>query len=183
MMFRSVPTLSFEHVARAFAKESGSPCLQAMNVPPGARSFLVAALSRRLGRPILALSPSDAEAEEMFREISSYLGPEGACLFPSVEVAPYEKLSPYPPAVHDRMRALFRLFRARRGAARRVAPVGVSPWSAGPEKTLPPEGSAAPVFRVAVREEIDRDDLSRRLAELGHARVPGTADPGRSPGR
>ena len=88
MMFRSVPTLSFEPIARAFAKESGSPCLQAMNVPPGARSFLVAALSRRLGRPILALSPSDAEAEEMFREISSYLGPEGACLFPSVEVAP-----------------------------------------------------------------------------------------------
>src|SRR3989304_4849183 len=100
MMFRSVPTLSFEHIARAFAKESGSPCLQAMNVPPGARSFLVAALSRRLGRPILALSPSDAEAEEMFREISSYLGPEGACLFPSVAVAPSHKLSP-PPAWAD----------------------------------------------------------------------------------
>ena len=178
MMFRSVPTLSFEHIARAFAKESGSPCLQAMNVPPGARSFLVAALSRRLGRPILALSPSDAEAEEMFREISSYLGSEGACLFPSVEVAPYEKLSPYPPAVHDRMRALFRLSLARGGAAPGMAPVVVCPVSAALEKTLPPEVFAASVFRVAVREEIDRDDLSRRLAELGYARLPATSDPG-----
>src|SRR3990172_2788967 len=127
MMFRSVPTLSFEHIARAFAKESGSPCLQAMNVPPGARSFLVAALSRRLGRP---------------------------------------------------MRALFRLFRARGGAAQGMVPVVVCPVSAALEKTLPPEVFAASVFRVAVREEIDRDDLTPPLAQLGYARLPATSDPG-----
>src|SRR3972149_7144679 len=101
----------------------------------------------------------------MFREISSSLGPGGACLSPSVEVAPYEKLSPYPPAVHDRMRALFRLFRARGGAAQGMVPVVVCPVSAALEKTLPPEGFAASVFRVAVREGIDRDGLSRRLGE------------------
>src|SRR4030067_408113 len=146
-MFRTSPTWSFAHVARAFAKESGSRCLKAMNVSQPARSFLVAALSRRLGRPILALSPSDAEAEEMFREISSYLGPEGACLLPPGGAPQNKNLPPYPPAVHDRMRALFRLFRARGGAAQGMVPVVVCPVSAALETTLPPAVFAASVFR------------------------------------
>jgi transcription-repair coupling factor (superfamily II helicase) len=177
-MFRSVPTLSFEHIALAFAEGAGSPCLQALSVPPGARSFLIAALSRRLGRPILALSPSDSEAEEMYREVSSYLGPERVVLFPSVDVAPYESISPYPPAVHDRMRALYRLSRARGGEAHGGAPVIVCPVEAALTKTVPPDVFVSSVFRVAVGEEIDRDDLSRRLAELGYARLPATSDPG-----
>jgi transcription-repair coupling factor (superfamily II helicase) len=177
-MFRSVPTLSFEHIARAFAKETGSFCLQAMNVPPGARSFLIAALSRRQPRPILFLSPSDAGAEETAREVSSYLGGGRVFLFPSLEVVPYETLSPYPAAVHDRMRALFRLFHAREGATREGAPVIVCPVEAALAKTLPPDVFAASVFRVATGEEIDRDGLSRRLGELGYARLPTTSDPG-----
>jgi len=177
-MPRPVPTLSFEHIARAFAQGAGPACVQAMHVSPGARSFLVAALSRRLERPILCLSPSDAGAEEMFREISAYLGPERAFLFPSGEVAPYETLSPYPVAVHHRMRALYRLFHARGDGTSAGAPVIVCPVEAALEKTLPPDVFAASVFRITAGEEIDRDDLIRRLGELGYARLPATSDPG-----
>jgi transcription-repair coupling factor (superfamily II helicase) len=172
-MLRSVPPLSFEHIARSFAKETGSFCLQALGVPPGARSFLTAAHSRRLNRPILFLSPSDAGAEETAREVSSYLGEERVFLFPSLEVVPYEALSPYPVAVHERMRALFRLYHVREGA-----PVVVCPVEAALGKTLPPDVFAASVFRVATGEEIDRDEFSRRLGELGYARLPVTSDPG-----
>jgi transcription-repair coupling factor (superfamily II helicase) len=178
MMLRSVPTLSFEHIARAFAKASDAPCLQAMNVPPGARSFLIASLARRLDRPVLVLTPSDAGAEEMFREISTYLGPGQAFRFPSVEVAPYETLSPYPVAVHDRMRSLFRLSRVREAASGGGALVVVCPVRAALEKTIPPEVFAASTFRLAAGEEIDRDGFARRLAELGYARLPATSDPG-----
>ena len=173
-----VPTLSFEHIARAFAQGAGPACVQAMQVSPGARSFLVAELSRRLERPILCLSPSDAGAEEMFREISAYLGPERAFLFPSGEVAPYETLSPYPVAVHHRMRALCRLFHARGNGTNDGAPVIVCPVEAAMEKTLPPDVFSASVFRIMAGEEIDRDDLIRRLGELGYARLPATSDPG-----
>ncbi|MGB7970834.1 MAG: hypothetical protein WCF31_02575, partial [Candidatus Deferrimicrobiaceae bacterium] len=173
-----VPTLSFEHIARVFAQGAGPACIQAIHVSPGARSFLVAALSRRLERPILCLSPSDAGAEEMFREISAYLGPERAFLFPSGEVAPYETLSPYPVAVHHRMRALYRLFHARGNGTNAGAPVIVCPVEAALEKTLPPDVFAASVFRITAGEEIDRDDLIRRLGELGYARLPATSDPG-----
>ena len=176
-MLRSVPTLSFEHVALAFADVADLPCLQAMKVPPGARSFLVAALARRLDRPILVLSPSDGGAEEMYREISTYLGPERVFLFPSLEVVPYEALSPHPAAVHDRMRSLLRLARVRE-AGSGGTPVVVCPVGAAQEKTIPPEVFAASTFRVAAGEEIDREGLSRRLAELGYARLPATADPG-----
>ncbi|HEU5361089.1 MAG TPA: transcription-repair coupling factor [Candidatus Deferrimicrobiaceae bacterium] len=176
-MFRSAPILSFEHIALALAKEAGPPCVQALSVPPGARSFLVAALSRRLRRPMLVLSPSDGDAEEMFREVSSYLPPERTARFPSVDVAPYEKLSPYPTAVHERMRALL-LLAGSPAEGDGHSPVVVCPVEAALEKTLPPEVFAASVFRVAVGEEIDRDDVSRRLAELGYARLPVTSDPG-----
>jgi len=178
-MFRTVPTLSFEHLARAFGQETGSPCLQAMGVPPGARSFLVAALSRRLMRPILFLSPSDAGADETAREISEYLGKDRVFRFPSLEVAPYESLSPYPVAVHERMRTLLRLLSARGDAAGDGnAPVIVCPVEAALAKTLPPDVFAASVFRVTDGMEIDRDGFSRRLSELGYARLPSTSDPG-----
>src|SRR4030067_397933 len=59
-----------------------------------------------------------------------------------------------------------------------LPPVCSSRVAAAHEKPLPPEVSAAAVFRLAVGEEIDRDDLSRRLAELGYARLPATSDPG-----
>ncbi len=175
-MPRSVPTLSFEHIALAFAAGKGSSCIQVFSVPPGARSFLVSALSRRLDRTILVLSPSDAGAEEMFRELAAYLGPEQVVLFPSLEVAPYEKLSPYPPAVHDRMRALFRMSPA--GTGRGGVPVVVCPVRAALEKTVPPDVLAASTIGVAVGEELDRDGFSLRLAELGYARLPVTSDPG-----
>jgi len=177
-MLRSVPALSFEHIARAFAQGAGPACVQAMNVPPGARSFLIASLSRRLGRPILFLSPSNDGAEEIFREISAYLGPERAFWFPSGEVAPYETHSPYPVAVHHRMRALYRLVHARGDGANALAPVIVCPVEAALEKTLPPDVFAASVFQITAGEEIDRDDVLRRLAELGYARLPATSDPG-----
>jgi len=54
-----VPTLSFEHIARAFAQGAGPACVQAMQVSPGARSFLVAELSRRLERAAALLRSTD----------------------------------------------------------------------------------------------------------------------------
>ncbi|MBI5577424.1 MAG: transcription-repair coupling factor [Deltaproteobacteria bacterium] len=166
----STPALSFEHIARAFETQA-RPCLQVLRVPAGLRSFLVSRWFLRSNRSVLLLAPTAAEAEETLREISAYAGPGCVFLFPSSEVAPYESMPPYAPAVHDRMRALDRL------AAGDPAVV-ISSVEAAVEKTLPREVFLRAVRRVAPGDDIDVAEFSRRLSEAGYARLPSTAEAG-----
>ncbi len=170
-MFSPDNILSWEHVAVALSDPAATPAIQLLKVPPGARAFLACALRARLGRPILFIAPTDAEAEETFREAVAWAGAGNVVAFPSVEVAPYESSPPFGPAVHDRMRALLRLS----GGEPVLVVISASTLI---EKTLPPEIFADSVFRLSAGMEVDVDDLSRRLVELGYARLPAAADPG-----
>ncbi|HEX9204635.1 MAG TPA: transcription-repair coupling factor [Candidatus Deferrimicrobiaceae bacterium] len=167
----TLPTLSFEHVALALAKGEPPPCVQWMRVPPGARAFLSARLFRRLGRTVLYLCADEKEAEEASRELSAYLGAGAVAAFPSVEAAPYEPISPYLPAVHERMRALRRLLSGPPAVVVASAASAVS-------KTLPPEAFLDAVASVSPGDTLDVDAFSARLVALGYARLPAVADPG-----
>ncbi len=169
-MISRTPILSFEHLARALETRDRA-CLQVLRAPAGIRTFLVSALFKRLARPILFLTPTVAEAEESFREIAAYQGEKSCALFPSVEVAPYEEMPPYAPAVHDRMRALHRLVEGDPS-------VVVSPVEAALEKTLPREAFLGAMRRVSAGMEIDVAEFSRHLSETGYARLPSTAEAG-----
>jgi transcription-repair coupling factor (superfamily II helicase) len=170
-MSPSVTSLSFEHMARALESPGGRPCLQVMNVPPGARAFLLATLFRRIGRTVVLLAPTVAEAEESFRELSAYLAPEEIGSFPPLEVAPYEGLPPHPPAVHERMRTLYRLSRG--------TPVAVVCSVEGMlGKTLPRDAFLSALRTVVPGTGIDPEEFSRFLSETGYARLPTTVDTG-----
>ena len=166
-----LPRISFEHVALALARREPAPCVQWMRVPPGARAFLTAQLFRRLGTPVLYLCADDREAEEASRELAAYLGPGAVAAFPSVEAAPYEPISPYLPAVHDRMRALRRLVEG-------PSAVVVASVDSAVSKTLPPEAFLDAVSAVAPGDTLDVDAFAARLVALGYARLPTVADPG-----
>ncbi len=169
-MISHPPPLSFEHLARAL-EPPGRPCLQVLGAPAGIRSFLVSKLFSRLRRPMIFLVPTVLEAEETFREISEYLGPGPCALFPSVEAAPYEAMPPHAPAVHERMRSLFRL-------ASGDPVVVVCPVEASQEKTLPRDVLLGSVRKLVAGMEIDVGEFSRHLSETGYARLPSTADTG-----
>jgi transcription-repair coupling factor (superfamily II helicase) len=142
-----------------------------MRVPPGARAFLTAQLFRRLGRHVLYLCADEKEAEEASRELSAYLGSGAVAAYPSVEAAPYEPISPYLPAVHDRVRALRRLIEG-------PPAVVVAPVASAVSKTLPPEAFLDAVAAVAPGDTLDVDAFAARLVALGYARLPAVADPG-----
>ncbi len=169
-MFSHPSTLSFEHLARAL-EQPGRPCLQVLGAPAGVRSFIVSKLFPRLRRSVLFLVPTVLEAEETFREMSEYLEPQLCALFPSVEVAPYEAMPPHTPAVHERMRALYRL-------ASGDPVVVVCPVEASQERTLPRDVLMGSVRKVCAGMEIDVGEFSRLLSETGYARLPSTADTG-----
>src|SRR5512139_3751368 len=164
-------TLSFEHVALALERREPPPCVQWVRVPPGSRAFLTAQLFRRLGQTVLYLCADDREAEEASRELSAYLDPGVVAAFPSVEAAPYEPISPYLPAVHERMRALRCLIEG-------TPAVVVAPVASAVSKTLPPEAFLDAVAAVAPGDTLDVDAFAARLVALGYARLPAVADPG-----
>jgi transcription-repair coupling factor (superfamily II helicase) len=163
--------LSTEHVALALGKREPPPCVQWMRVPPGARAFLAARLFLRLDRHVLYLCPDVKEAEEAARELAAYLAPGTVLPFPSVEVEPYGTVSPYLPAVHDRMRALHRLLTG-------PPAVVVASAEAAVEKTLPPEVFLDAVETVTPGCRVDVEAFSEKLVALGYSRLPAVADPG-----
>ncbi|MFA6148077.1 MAG: transcription-repair coupling factor [bacterium] len=170
-MPHTLPRLSFEHVALALAKRGTPPCVQWMRIPPGARSFLAARLFERLGRTLFYLCAGEKEAEEAFRELTAWLGPDTVLPFPSIEATPYDPVPPHLPSVHDRMRALHRLLSG-------PPAVVVASIAAAAEKTLPPEAFVDAVTAVSPGDTLVVDSFAARLVTLGYARLPAAADPG-----
>ncbi|KIZ19155.1 transcription-repair coupling factor [Streptomyces natalensis] len=77
--------------------------------PPAARPFAVAALAREAGRPVLAVTATGREAEDLAAALRSLLPPDGVVEYPSWETLPHERLSPRSDTVGRRLAVLRRL--------------------------------------------------------------------------
>ncbi|KOU00529.1 transcription-repair coupling factor [Streptomyces sp. NRRL F-5755] len=80
--------------------------------PPAARPFSVAALARRSGRTVLAVTATGREAEDLAAALRSLMpaGEENAVVeYPSWETLPHERLSPRSDTVGRRLAVLRRL--------------------------------------------------------------------------
>lgn len=64
--------------------------------PAAARPFAVAALARDSGRPVLAVTATGREAEDLAAALRSLLDPDTVAEYPSWETLPHERLSPAP---------------------------------------------------------------------------------------
>ncbi|MBZ4319020.1 transcription-repair coupling factor [Streptomyces huiliensis] len=76
--------------------------------PPAARPFTIAALARA-GRPVLAVTATGREAEDLAAALRSLLPPDGVVEYPSWETLPHERLSPRSDTVGRRLAVLRRL--------------------------------------------------------------------------
>ncbi|MET7388004.1 transcription-repair coupling factor [Streptomyces sp. NPDC005529] len=81
--------------------------------PPAARPFAIAALAREAGRPVLAVTATGREAEDLAAALRSLLPPEGVVDYPSWETLPHERLSPRSDTVGRRLAVLRRLAHPR----------------------------------------------------------------------
>jgi len=81
--------------------------------PPAARPFAVAALARDAGRPVLAVTATGREAEDLAAALRSLLPPQGVVEYPSWETLPHERLSPRSDTVGRRLAVLRRLAHPR----------------------------------------------------------------------
>ncbi|TIC87556.1 transcription-repair coupling factor [Nocardioides sp. GY 10113] len=76
--------------------------------PEPVRPFLVAGLVRT-GRPVLAVTATTREAEQLVAELGDLVDPDTVAYFPSWETLPHERLSPRSDTVGRRLAVLRRL--------------------------------------------------------------------------
>jgi transcription-repair coupling factor (superfamily II helicase) len=146
--------------------------------PPAVRPFLVAGLASDAGpggssaaRTVLAVTPTQREAEELVEAVGDLLDPHQVALYPAWETLPHERLSPRADTVGRRLAVLRRLVHPGEPGT----PTGPLRVLAAPVRSvLQPQVSGLadiePV-RLAVGDEADMDDVARRLAGAAYSRV------------
>ena len=135
-------------------------------VPEPARPITIAGLAT-VGsrRPILVAVPTTAEAERLVNDLTTFLGPDAAELFPAWETLPFERVSPGVETMGRRLRTIWRL---RSGAANAPAVV-VAPVRALVQRLGPHVDETEPLV-VRTGERRDQGDLVSWLGRNGYRR-------------
>ncbi|GAB3963317.1 hypothetical protein GCM10027615_03220 [Plantactinospora veratri] len=162
--------------ARSLAR-TGGPDVDGLDLtaPPALRPFLVAAVAAGeeaggAGRPVLAVTATTREADDLAAALGSLLPPEQVVVYPAWETLPHERLSPRSDTVGRRLGVLRRL--AHPDLAEHPGPVRVvvAPVRSVLQPQLKGLGDLEPV-RLAAGAEAGLEETARRLTDLAYARV------------
>ena len=170
---------SLDEIKRAVEKRS-SP-VQVGGVRGAARALVAAELIRaQAKRPVLVLTAHSRAADALAEDLRLALGePEGETRvvpFPRHDTLPYERFSPQPFVVAQRMAVLFEMLEARE--ATREGRIAVAPMSALLARVPSRERVRAGSLVLEVGQTVPRDELIETLAAAGYARVAMVEDPG-----
>ncbi|MEN8181768.1 MAG: CarD family transcriptional regulator, partial [Myxococcota bacterium] len=185
--------LDLRDVARRVCERAGP--LRLSGLRGAARAAVGARLVEAHGdRPVLFLAPSAKEGDALLEDLRTALGEvppeEGGRVraFPRHDTPPYDRFSPQPFVIAQRMDVLYRWLANQRAepdphmaespAGREPAPVVVSTWSALAGRVPSRELVRARSVHLEVGQWIDRDALVETLLAAGYARMPIVEDRG-----
>ncbi len=142
-------------------------------VQGGARAYVMSLVAERARRPILAITGTAREAENLYTDLCFFLGEDGTLpavrkrvhLLPSWEVLPFEKLSPHPGNVAARLEALYKIIEES-------APVLITTPAALMQKVIPKQAMKQSYLYLVAGQELPRDDLLEHLVQWGFQNVP-----------
>ncbi|HEU5033307.1 MAG TPA: transcription-repair coupling factor [Mycobacteriales bacterium] len=139
--------------------------------PPGLHPFLIAALAAKADRPVLAVTATTREAEDLVAALESLLPPDAVVDYPAWETLPHERLSPRADTVGRRLAVLRRLRHPdpTDPATGRVQVV-VAPVRSVLQPQVPDLGDLVPVA-LHPGDEADFDEVVRRLTDIAYSRV------------
>ncbi|HWH01170.1 MAG TPA: transcription-repair coupling factor [Pilimelia sp.] len=140
--------------------------------PAALRPFVAALLAADparggAGRPVLAVTATSREAEDLVAALGALLPPDQVAVYPSWETLPHERLSPRSDTVGRRLGVLRRLAHPDARGPLRVV---VAPVRSLLQPQLVGLGDLEPV-ELVVKGEADLETVVRRLADLAYARV------------
>ncbi len=143
-----------------------------VTAPPASRPLLAAALAAAqdaggAGRPLLVVTATSREADDLVTALGGLLAPESVTAFPSWETLPHERLSPRSDTVGRRLAVLRRLAHPEEAGELRVV---VAPVRSVLQPQLRGLGDLEPVA-LAAGSSADLEEVSRRLTEIAYTRV------------
>ncbi|WP_088321055.1 transcription-repair coupling factor [Kineosporia sp. R_H_3] len=154
---------------------TGSVAALDVVAPTGVRPLAVAALAAAAptgaGRPVLLVTATGREAEDLAAALRCYLDPETVVEFPAWETLPHERLSPRADTVGKRLAVLRRLAHPREDdpVAGRVSVV-VAPVRAVMQPVVRGLGDLTPVG-LQPGQDADLDEVVEALAGAAYSRV------------
>ena len=139
-----------------------------------ALAWTIARVARTHAGPLLAVMRDNQSAHQLEQDLRTLVGDDDALpvlLFPDWETLPYDRFSPHPDIVSQRLAALHALPRLERGIV--VVPVQTL------LQRLPPlRYVAGGSFDLRNGQRLDLDAEKRRLESAGYRNVPQVLDPG-----
>ncbi|MFL6139379.1 MAG: transcription-repair coupling factor [Frankiaceae bacterium] len=160
--------------AVAMAAAGAGPSQLDLTGPSALRPFVVAALAAKAGRPVLAVTATGREADDLAAALECLLPPHAVADYPAWETLPHERLSPRADTVGRRLAVLRRLRhpRTEEGADPATGPlqVVVAPIRAVLQPQVAGLGDLEPV-QLAAGDTAELDVVVRRLAAAAYARV------------
>jgi transcription-repair coupling factor (superfamily II helicase) len=158
---------------RAVVEHAGTRLVE-MEGPPAGRPLVAAALAApaELGgadRPVLMVTATGRETEELTAVLSDLLGSDVVSSFPSWETLPHERLSPRADTVGQRLAVLRRLAHPEEHPSGRLR-ILVTTVRSLIQPLAPGLGELTPVD-LRVGSEHDFEQAVERLVELAYARV------------
>src|SRR4051812_39969996 len=142
-----------------------------LTAPASLRPFVVAAVAGAadLGgaaRPVLAVTATSREADDLAEALGCLIDPARVAVFPSWETLPHERLSPRSDTVGRRLAVLRRLAHPED----RPLQVVVAPVRSVLQPQLKGLGDLEPV-ELVTGGEAELEPVARRLADMAYARV------------
>ena len=154
--------------AMADAAEGRLPANE-LTGPEPLRPFVVAGLART-GRPVLAVTATTREAEQLVSELGDLIDPATVGYYPSWETLPHERLSPRSDTVGRRLAVLRRLCHPGAEAGTGPLSVVVAPVRSLLQPQVKGLGDLTPV-ELAVGASADLDDVVASLVGAAYSRV------------
>src|SRR5262245_55894652 len=142
-----------------------------LTAPPGYRPLVIGSLVSRAERPVLAITATGREAEDLAAALRSVVDPDAVAEFPAWETLPHERLSPRSDTVGRRLAVLRRLSHPS-STDRTAGPIRVvvAPIRSVLQPMVAGLGDLQPV-QVAIGDEIELDDLAQGLVDAAYTRV------------
>jgi len=154
---------------------AGSPALD-LSAPPALQPFAVAALAATTdrggaGRPVLAVTATTREAEDLVAALQCLLPPDEVATYPSWETLPHERLSPRADTVGRRLAVLRRLAHPNPDdPTSGLLTVVVAPVRSVLQPQVAGLGELQPVT-VHAGDTCDLDALVTELVDIAYTRV------------
>ncbi len=181
--------MSLTGLLDALLDESGDPALRSaatdaragtvtaldLTAPPPLRPFVIGAVADRAAggsRPVLAVTATSREAEDLVDALRCLLPPDSVAEYPSWETLPHERLSPRSDTVGHRLAVLRRLVHPVESDDPGTGPlqVVVAPVRSVLQPQVAGLADLRPV-RVQAGDDMALDDLVEQLAAAAYTRV------------